>query len=123
MGGEFSESIDSPLDSPLLRDRITSNKCFPPPQLFKPKSKNFPTLGNNPNIWAFVQQITKEVEEMTWSRSCPDNFSPPHRKALQSLQKNVDLIIKPADKGGNLVVMDCANYEHVSTYSSKSGMI
>lgn len=40
-----------------------------------------------------------------------DNLSPRLRQALTSLQKNSELIIKPADKGGNLVVMDRTKYE------------
>lgn len=82
-----------------------------PPQLFRPKSRNFPSLGSNPNIWAFVQQVTQEVEEMKCQNFFTDNLSPRLWQALTSLQKNSELIIKPADKGGNLVVMDHTKYE------------
>lgn len=68
---ENGDSVDSPFNPPLVSKEIPLNSCFPPPQLFKPRSRNFPTLSNNPNIWAFVQQITKEVEEM----SCPRFYS------------------------------------------------
>lgn len=36
--------------------------AFPPPSSFKLKSSNFPLLNNNPNMWAFVQQTTQEIE-------------------------------------------------------------
>lgn len=41
----------------------------------KPKSKAFPMLSNNPNIWAFVQQTTKEIEKIELSSSGSNNLS------------------------------------------------
>lgn len=43
---------------------VVSGVSFPPPTSFKPKSRNFPSLQTNPNIWAFVQQITQEIENL-----------------------------------------------------------
>lgn len=71
-------------------------------------------MDNNPNIWAFIKQVPKEVEEMNCSGFIPDNLFPQLRKVLASLQNNKELIIKPADKGGNLVVMDRSKYEQMS---------
>lgn len=70
-------------------------------------------MGNNPNIWAFVQQTTKEIENTVWSKTGQDNLSLMHRKALVYLQKNVDIVIKPTEKGGNLVIMNRENYEQM----------
>lgn len=50
---------------------------------------------------------------MSYPRSSSDNLFPQLRKALVSLQNNKELIIKSADKGGKLVVMDRRNYEQM----------
>ena len=39
-----------------------------------------------------------------------DNIKPSERSALHSLQKREDIIIKPADKGSAVVVMDREHY-------------
>ena len=38
------------------------------------------------------------------------NTSKDERKAIGTLKKNTEIIIKPADKGGAIVIMDKANY-------------
>lgn len=81
---------------------VALSVSFPPPTSFKPKSQNFLTLSTNPNIWAFVQQITTAINNMDLANSYPLNLSAAHRKALKSLQR-----------GGNVVVMDTALYERM----------
>ena len=39
-----------------------------------------------------------------------DNLKPSERSALHSLQKRKDIVIKPADKGSAVVVMDREHY-------------
>ena len=39
-----------------------------------------------------------------------DNLTPVERTALQNLRSNEDIIIKPADKGSAVVVMDKSAY-------------
>ncbi|XP_073465040.1 uncharacterized protein [Aquarana catesbeiana] len=90
---------------------VASGVSFPPPLSFKPKSTNFPNLSMNPNIWAFVEQISKTIKDTDFSISCPSNLSGAQKQALKSLQNHPGLVIKPADKGGNVVVMDVAVYE------------
>lgn len=109
------EDSDSPTDVPLS----TSDTQGPTTSvLFKPKSKNFRTLGSNSNILAFVQQATKEVEEIAWSQTGPGNLPLTLRKAISTLQENVDKVIKLTDKGGNLVVMDRNHYELIMNLCS-----
>ncbi|XP_077344465.1 uncharacterized protein LOC143988608 [Lithobates pipiens] len=83
---------------------------FPPPPSFKCKSRAFPLLNANPNIWAFIQQTTIEIEKLSFHSPLSNNLSLQHRAAIKSLQKNTNLIIKPADKGGNLVIMEVVQY-------------
>lgn len=90
---------------------VASGVSFPPPLSFKPKSTGFPNLSVNPNIWAFVEQISNTIKELDLSISCPSNLSCAQKLALKSLQNHPGLVIKPADKGGNVVVMDVAAYE------------
>lgn len=84
---------------------------FPPPTSFIPKSHAFPLLHANPNIWAFVQQSTSKIKSMDLDDQHLHNLSFRHRRALRDLQCHLGLVvIKPADKGGNVVVMGVGAY-------------
>lgn len=48
------------------------------------------------------------------SKSC-SNLSIDEKKALDALDPNHDIVIKPFDKGGNVVVMDSAQYTRMCT--------
>ena len=39
-----------------------------------------------------------------------DNLSSTHRRALHDLKRSNDIVIKPADKGGSIVIMNKDNY-------------
>lgn len=86
---------------------------FTPPQSFKPKSRMFPLLNTNPNIWAFIQQTTKAIEDLNLTSQASSNLTLQQKAASKSLQTNSKIIIKPADKGGNLVIMEISQYETV----------
>lgn len=90
---------------------VVPGVSFPPPVPFRPKSCTFPSLQINPNIWAFVQQTAFEIENMDLEKLHTHNLSSRHRKALQDLQCHPDLVIKQADKGGN--VMDVPAYKRM----------
>lgn len=86
---------------------VVPGVCFPPPPTsFKPKSQTFSTFSTNPNIWAFVEQMTNAIKDLDLSNLHSSNLSLAHRKAIKTLQNHPGLIIKPADKGRNIVVMD-----------------
>lgn len=87
--------------------------AFPPPTSFKPKSRAFPTLSTNPNIWAFVQHITNEIDKIDFDNQFTNNLSKKQRQALTSLQNHPWLMVKPADKVGNVVVMNVETYERM----------
>lgn len=46
-----------------------------------------------------------------WSHSPHPNLTEAQRTALLSLQTNDNIVIKPSDKGGNLVIQDKLHYE------------
>lgn len=84
---------------------------FSPPLSFRPKSRIFPLLNTNPNIWAFVQQTTKAIEDLNLKSQGHSNLSQTQKQVIKSLQINSEIIIKCADKGGNLVIMNTTQYE------------
>ncbi|XP_053568388.1 uncharacterized protein LOC128657974 [Bombina bombina] len=53
----------------------------------------------------FVKKMEKEIENLT-PRQESDNLEPRERKALKELMLARGLVMKPADKGGNLVILD-----------------
>lgn len=67
-------------------------------------------MNISPNVNAFTAQVTKDLHlQKKSSRNTNLNFK--LRKALQGLQNDQQLVIKPADKGGNTVVMDSTQYQ------------
>lgn len=81
-------------------------RIFPPPIFYRPKSTSFPALEGNPSIWAFTQQVTKDIQATDWKRSTGrSNLKPALHRALSSLKHNDHIVIKPLDKGGNIVVI------------------
>lgn len=67
---EETNPFDEPLEEPLLNPSLDtlSERSFLPPYHYKPKSRSFPLLHGNPNIWAFTQQVTKEIQTTKWKR-------------------------------------------------------
>lgn len=108
--GEGHTGDDAPLSSSIV-GAIVPGVSFRPPLSLKPKSLTFAMLINNPNIWAFVQQMTSEITKMDFGNRSANNLSLRHRQALKSLQNNSSLVVKLADKGGNVVIMDVENYK------------
>lgn len=104
---------DDSLDPTNLEAAALGAPPFPPPVSFKPKSVNFPNLSTNPNIWAFVQQVTNTIEGLNFNSAYPSNLTLAQIRAIKSLQNHPELTIKPADKGGNVVVMDVPFYEQM----------
>lgn len=83
------------------------------PTLYKLKSKSFLIVQGNPNIWAFVIQVTMEIE-VNNRRSGPHPNLPSHlRQAIQVLKSNKHIVIKLLDKGGNLVIMNTEGSEEM----------
>lgn len=77
---------------------------------FAPRSKRFPPLNLYPNIDLFVHLVSEEFH--TISRTIPhDNLTREQRDALKQLQRMKQVLIKPADKGGNLVIWPRGLYE------------
>ncbi|CAJ0917029.1 unnamed protein product [Ranitomeya imitator] len=74
-----------------------------PSKLFV-KSKNFPALNLCPAVEVFTRLVSNEIHTMAKSQRYRDNLTKEARLALDQLKNLEDVVYKPADKGGNLVV-------------------
>lgn len=80
------------------------------PLKFKAKSQKFPNLQTCPAVWAFLKQTTKQIEGMQFPKRTINNLSLAQQSALKNLMEKEDLVIKPSDKGGNVVLMNREDY-------------
>lgn len=85
-----------------------------PAATFKCKSQRFPDLTTHPNIWPFLMGTVNDLKHMQITPKS-NNLTPAQIRATSQLQSHPDLEIKPADKGGNIVLMTKANYGHGHT--------
>ena len=78
-------------------------------------NSNASPLGRNNNLDSYILKIEKELDVLvhdlnTSTIKLNDNLSSNQRKALHDLKGNNNIVIKPADKGGSIVIMDKDNY-------------
>ncbi|XP_041424931.1 uncharacterized protein LOC121395443 isoform X3 [Xenopus laevis] len=71
----------------------------------------FPPMTNH-CVETFVKAVERDIGKLEWSKrhSKTLNLSREERVALQTLKDDTSIIIKPADKGGAIVVMDMETY-------------
>lgn len=81
------------------------------PLPFRGKSTKFPQLQNFPHLLAFLQKVTDDVNKLTFTIDPDSNLSLEQTRALRELASIKTLVIKPSDKGGNIVLMDSKQYE------------
>lgn len=79
---------------------------------FHPPSSWMPPKGHNKALEVYISQVRKDVEQ---SLGKPKRYKAKDlmlgkRKALKSLMSRDDIVIKSADKGSAIVVMDKENY-------------
>lgn len=68
-----AEHIWSDNDNPGLS--LSPSPIISTPKDYKPKSKVFPTLQGNPNVWAFTNQVTKEICQTKWKDLSHSNLT------------------------------------------------
>lgn len=79
--------------------------------IIKNKSRWIPPPVTDPLIESFEKMVLKEVQSIRHSTKVPyHNLTITEKQAIKSLQTNNSIIIKPADKGGAVVVMDKTSY-------------
>lgn len=90
-GGEIGEEVED------LFEGISSNKLT----RFDPDTKFFPAVQR------YVDKCRKDIKAMDLQKkSNSSNFSKEEWKTLQKLKNRDDIVIKPADKGGQVCVWD-----------------
>ena len=72
-------------------------------QLFKKPSHREPPRSNF-EVEYFIKKCTNDIKNLRLRPMTSSNLSPSERTAFKSLRKRDDVIIKPADKGGAVVV-------------------
>ncbi|KAM4043149.1 uncharacterized protein ACNLHF_013530 isoform 1-T1 [Anomaloglossus baeobatrachus] len=82
------------------------------PSSIKPRSKRFPSFASCPNIELFVQIVSENFKEIaTHVTSREDNLTREERSRLYELKHLSNVVLKPADKGGNIVIWPSDMYE------------
>ena len=82
---------------------------------FKTASNWTAPPGGNDNLDSYIHKIEKELDVLvhdlnTSKVKLHDNLSSNQRRALYDMKRNNDIVIKPADKGGSIVIMNKDNY-------------
>lgn len=106
---------NNPMENPPSMEeqtQVESDVQYPTSNI-KKKSQKFPSLQTNPNIWAFLTQVSQDINRSKIIKSPNANVNPTQIAALKNLSKNPDLIIKPSDKGGNVVLMSALQYRNM----------
>ena len=76
---------------------------------FKPKSKWTPRI-TDPTLSAFCNNVKNDLLSLKPNLPTRSNLSNKESRALSELKKNRDIIIKKADKGSSVVVMNKDDY-------------
>ncbi|KAM4043956.1 uncharacterized protein ACNLHF_014260 isoform 1-T2 [Anomaloglossus baeobatrachus] len=105
------EAINN-LEELLQEQEAPSTGAFP--QSLLPRSTKFPPLSLCPAVDIFVRLVSEDFRKIDTKRR-RDNLTYKQRKALTELQGYSDIVIKPADKGGNIVIMSVEKYEREVT--------
>ncbi|XP_070174345.1 uncharacterized protein [Littorina saxatilis] len=79
-------------------------------QLFQPGSRNLPPCGKSAHVELYISQCQADIKALKPKPIKQSNLSESEFVALKSLQQRSDIVIKPADKGGAVVVWDRGMY-------------
>ena len=80
------------------------------PNTFKKKNSWTPNKDRDLGLELFIQLLKSDILNTKPSKIA-DNLSKHEREALQKLIARTDIIIKPADKGKAVVVLDTEDYK------------
>lgn len=68
-------------------------------------------------VEAFIKLVERDVSRIKWhlphTYGRQNNFTRSEREALQNLEADTSIIIKPADKGGATVILDRSQYQNM----------
>jgi hypothetical protein len=69
-----------------------------------------PNAGLNPNLDTFLNHVKERITNHDYTPKGKHNLTMEERQSLKNLGTYEDIIIKPADKGGAIVIMDKTDY-------------
>lgn len=102
----------------ILHDLLTENERGAgsgPFTELRPRSRRAPPPMDSTNIDVFQQVVNKEIEKLTsFRQQFTSNLTESEVGALMRLEKDELLIVKPSDKGGNLVLLDHLKYKRMT---------
>ncbi|PIO37882.1 hypothetical protein AB205_0152490 [Aquarana catesbeiana] len=106
---------DIPCTEDDLSRLLTQHLSTSPPIIhsdLKPKSVFFPTHSKGPYIESFYRVVFSDMTKLcnTTSTSISHNLSSSETRSLQQFILAEDLIIKPADKGGGIILQNKIDY-------------
>ena len=84
------------------------------PNPFKKKNSWTPNKDRDLGLELFIQLLKSDILNTKPSKIA-DNLSKHEREALQKLIAHADIVIKPADKGKAVVVLDTEDYKKNAT--------
>lgn len=87
----------------------TTPECEPLP--FRKKSNKLPQFQNFPHVVAFLQKVTEDINKLNFKIDPGCNLYPEQTRALRELSCIDTVVVRPSDKGGNIVLMDAAYYK------------
>lgn len=108
---EFDQSLLGQ-DLDMLAAQATANEQTDSSVIrYKPKLNLIPSLNLQPNTSTFVRQVTLKLTDLGVPFKSRTNLSSSLQRTLRSLQRKDDnIVIKPADKGGNTVKLGKHQY-------------
>ncbi|XP_073521541.1 uncharacterized protein [Phyllobates terribilis] len=93
----------------LARESEITQPASMPKQLY-PRSTAFPPLSACPQVDIFVRLVRNDLSRLE-EKISRDNLSHSQRRAIRELRQMKDVVIKRADKGGNVVIWPSQDYE------------
>ncbi|XP_075172137.1 putative C-mannosyltransferase DPY19L4 [Anomaloglossus baeobatrachus] len=96
----------------LQEQSTTSENGLGPFTRLRGKSKKMPPQGDTLNIDIFLELVERDLKRIPrkGGSNSESNLSSEEWSVLEELEKNDNLVLKPSDKGGNLVIMDHEKY-------------
>ena len=90
-------------------DRADSKWEYRNPNWYPDKVKN----NRSPDLTSFITNFQHDIHKTLTENESKfwNNLSPDERQALKTLANDQNIVIKPADKGGAIVIMNIEDYE------------
>ena len=110
---EFFGKDKMPLNNKILKEKTAVKKTAygTNPDLLKIRKRSrWRAPPGSANLETFISTNEIELGKCTYSKSTKQNISKNERQSLKDLAKDKTITIKPADKGGMIVVQNTVDY-------------